>query len=136
MKTALTILAGLLVGVLVGVGVLAAFVFVGPDPVGLQPTPAPTLVPPSISPSPSLVPSPSTSPSASPARSPSPAAGSPGVPASGGSSTPAGSPLGRVDAGAAFHGGQPPPALPIHLVVDKDGIVRVVALGRGPAAGV
>ena len=45
MKTGVSILAGLIAGVLVAVGVLAAFVFVGPDPVGLRPTLAPTLLP-------------------------------------------------------------------------------------------
>lgn len=56
MKTGVSILAGLLAGILVAVGVLAAFVFVGPDPVGLRPTPAPTLVP-SASLAPSVAPS-------------------------------------------------------------------------------
>jgi hypothetical protein len=96
MKTGLTILAGLLAGVLVAVGILAAFVFVGPDPVGLRPTPPPTLVPASPSPTPSLAASPSgtaASPSAGPGAS---AAGSPG---------------GSVDPSAALHVGQPAPAL-------------------------
>jgi peroxiredoxin len=56
MKTGVSILAGLLAGILVAVGVLAAFVFVGPDPIGLRPTPAPTLVP-SASPAASVGPS-------------------------------------------------------------------------------
>ena len=94
MKTALTILAGLLVGVALAVGILAALVLVGPDPAGLRPTTAPTLVPPSIAPSPS----------------PS------GAPGSGGPSAPAGSPSGSVDAGAAFHIGQPAPALVVPRV--------------------
>ena len=64
MKTGVSILAGLLAGVLVAVGVLAAFVFVGPDPIGLRPTPVPT-VQPTASPSGSLVP-PSASASAVP----------------------------------------------------------------------
>ena len=94
MKTGISILAGLFAGVLVAAGILAAFVFVGPDPVGLRPTPPPTLVPATPSPvaaSPSAVSSvlPSSGPSAS-------AAGSPGV---------------SVDPGAAFHIGQPAPAL-------------------------
>ncbi|HEY8845841.1 MAG TPA: hypothetical protein VIM24_04215 [Candidatus Limnocylindrales bacterium] len=43
MKTGGAILAGLLAGVLVAAGVLAAFVFVGSDPIGLRPTPSPTV---------------------------------------------------------------------------------------------
>ncbi len=62
MKTGVSILGGLVAGVLVAVGVLAAFVFVGPDPVGLRPTPAPTLQP-SASPIASI--EPSAAPSAS-----------------------------------------------------------------------
>jgi cytoskeletal protein RodZ len=91
MKSALAILAGLLVGVLVAAGVLAAFVFVGPDPVGLRPTPSPSAVPtqvvaasPSIAPSasPSIAPSlfPSVAPLAPPSTAPSgsaPGSGSP-----------------------------------------------------------
>jgi thiol-disulfide isomerase/thioredoxin len=68
MKTGITIVAGLLAGVLVAVGVLAAFVLVGPDPVGLRPTPSPSpSVAPSIAPSasPSVAPSASAVPSAS-----------------------------------------------------------------------
>jgi peroxiredoxin len=81
MKTGISILAGLLAGVLVAVGVLAAFVLVGPDPVGLRPTPSPTLVP-SVAAPPSASPSvaPSASPSLAPSASPSEAAsGSPGT---------------------------------------------------------
>jgi thiol-disulfide isomerase/thioredoxin len=76
MKTGVAILAGLLVGVLVAVGVLAAFVFVGPDPIGLRPTPSPIA---SIAPSPSAsaVASTSTGPSAS-AASPSGSGGQTG----------------------------------------------------------
>jgi thiol-disulfide isomerase/thioredoxin len=96
MKTGLTILAGLLAGVLVAVGFLAAFVFVGPDPVGLRPTPPPTLVPASPSPTPSLAASPS-GPAASPSAGPGASA--------------AGSPGGSVDPSAALHVGQPAPAL-------------------------
>jgi len=89
MKTAATIIAGLLAGIVVAVAILAAFVFVGPDPVGLRPTPPPSTVP-SASPA---APSPSVAPSAA---SGSPTApGSPG--ASGGSS--------------AVQIGQPGPAL-------------------------
>jgi cytochrome c biogenesis protein CcmG, thiol:disulfide interchange protein DsbE len=95
MKTGISILAGLLAGILVAVGILAAFVFVGPDPVGLRPTPSPTLVPATPSPAPSI------------AASPSVPVGSP----SGPGASPAGSPGGSVDPGAAFHIGQPAPAL-------------------------
>ena len=95
MKTGLTILAGLVAGVLVAAGVLAAFVFVGPDPVGLRPTLAPTLIP-SIAATPS--PSP-VGPSASPAASPA----GPSASAS-------------VDPGAAFHIGQPAPVLVVPRV--------------------
>ena len=65
MKTGVSILGGLVAGVLVAVGVLAAFVFVGPDPVGLRPTPAPTLLPTAsllASIEPSVAPSASTGP--------------------------------------------------------------------------
>jgi hypothetical protein len=44
MRSGITIVAGLLAGVVVAVGILAAFVLLGPDPVGLRPTPAPTVV--------------------------------------------------------------------------------------------
>src|SRR6478672_6496205 len=96
MKSALAIIAGLLVGVLAAAAVLAAFVLVGPDPVGLRPTPSPSAVPsevivasPSIAPSasPSVAPlvvpsgSPSTAPSGSPAVSPSGSARIGGSPA-------------------------------------------------------
>jgi cytochrome c biogenesis protein CcmG/thiol:disulfide interchange protein DsbE len=95
MKTGVSILAGLLAGVLVAVGILAAFVFVGPDPVGLRPTPAPTLLP-----------------SATATASPSVVAVSPGVsPSAPGSSASA-----SVDPGAAFHVGQPAPALVVPQV--------------------
>jgi len=95
MKTGISILAGLLAGILVAVGILAAFVFVGPDPVGLRPTPPPTLVPATPSPAPSIAASPSV-----PAASP-----------SGPGASPAGSPGGSVDPAAALHIGQPAPAL-------------------------
>src|ERR1700752_428612 len=45
MRSAVAIVAGLLAGVLVALGVLAAFVFVGPDPVGLRPTASPSVAP-------------------------------------------------------------------------------------------
>jgi cytochrome c biogenesis protein CcmG, thiol:disulfide interchange protein DsbE len=103
MKTGATILAGLLAGVLVAVGVLAAFVFVGPDPVGLRPTPAPTVLP-----SVSIAPSPSPSTVASAPASPSTAAAS-GAP--GGSGAPVGS-AAASDAGqSGFHVGETAPAL-------------------------
>ena len=60
MKTGIAILAGLLAGVLVAAGVLAAFVFVGPYPIGLRPTPSPTPFV-SVPPSASAEPSPSAS---------------------------------------------------------------------------
>ena len=91
MKTGFTILAGLLVGVLAAAGILAAFVLVGPDPVGLRPTPAPTLVP--VSPSPVVA-------------SPSPSLALP-------SGSPLASAPGSVDPGVAFHIGQPAPALAV-----------------------
>ena len=87
MKTGIAILAGLLAGVLVAAGVLAAFVFVGPDPVGLRPTPSPTA---SIAPSPSATVAPSAS-----------ATPSPSAPAPSGS--------GVVQTG--FHVGEPAPPL-------------------------
>jgi hypothetical protein len=79
MKSAVTILAGLATGILLAIGILAAFVFVGPDPVGLQQTPAPSFVTDaSASPPPSVMPSPSAPGSGSP--SPSGSAAAPGLP--------------------------------------------------------
>src|SRR6478672_12295540 len=75
MKSALAIIAGLLVGVLAAAGILAAFVFVGPDPVGLRPTSSPSAVPTQVVvASPSIAPSaaPSVAPSGSPSDSPTP----------------------------------------------------------------
>lgn len=95
MRSGAVILAGLLAGFLVAVGVLVAFVFVGPDPVGLRPTPRPTLVPtaqPSVA---------SASASASAVASGSAGSAS----ASGGSPAPSDS-IAR-----AFHIGQPAPPL-------------------------
>ena len=70
MRTGVAILTGLLAGVLVAAGVLAAFVFVGPDPIGLRPTPTPTFsFEPSASPSASAVASGSATPSGSAAPS-------------------------------------------------------------------
>lgn len=96
MKSALTILAGLLVGVLVATGILAALLFAGPDTVGLQPTPTPTIVPsvaPSVAPSPSpTLFLPTASPSAAPSVAPSPSGGASAAPTgaigSGGPSVP------------------------------------------------
>jgi hypothetical protein len=88
MKTAATIIAGLLAGIVVAGAILAAFVFVGPDPVGLRPTPTPSSAP-SVSP---LAPSPSVLPS--------PVSGSP---------TPSASP--NVSGGSSAHLGQPVPVL-------------------------
>src|SRR5207253_5099607 len=78
MKSAVTIIAGLATGILLAVGILAALVFVGPDPIGLQPTPSPlpsivaqpsasaaTSAAPVFSAAPSAVPSFSAAPSAS-----------------------------------------------------------------------
>jgi hypothetical protein len=93
MRSAAVILAGLLAGVLVALGVLAAFLFVGPEPVGLRPTPSPV---PSIAASASPSPVPSIVASASPSPLPSVAASaspSPLPPASA-SVSPAGSPSG------------------------------------------
>jgi cytochrome c biogenesis protein CcmG/thiol:disulfide interchange protein DsbE len=87
MKTGIAILAGLLAGVLVAAGVLAAFVFVGPDPIGLRPTPSPTV---SAAPPPSA----SVGPSASTA-----------------SSAPAVSPSASGGAQTGFHIGEPAPLL-------------------------
>jgi cytochrome c biogenesis protein CcmG, thiol:disulfide interchange protein DsbE len=87
MKTGIAILAGLLAGVLVAAGVLAAFVFVGPDPIGLRPTPSPTV---SAAPPPSA----SVGPSASSA-----------------SSAPAVSPSASGGAQTGFHIGEPAPLL-------------------------
>jgi peroxiredoxin len=87
MKTGVAILAGLLAGVLVAVGILAAFVFVGPDPIGLRPTPSPTA---------SLEPSPSAS--VGPSASIEPSASAP-------------SPSGSSDVQTGFHVGEPAPSL-------------------------
>jgi cytochrome c biogenesis protein CcmG, thiol:disulfide interchange protein DsbE len=102
MKTGASILAGLVAGILVALGVLAAFVFVGPDPVGLRPTPAPTLVP-----------SASIAASVGPSSSPS-AGASASAPASGGPGGSAGGSAGPSDAVQdAFHVGKPAPALAV-----------------------
>ena len=106
MRSAVTIVAGLLSGVLVAFGVLAALVFVGPDPVGLRPTPSPSAEP-------SLVAVASPSPSSSPAASPSGAVGS-GAVGSGapsGSAGAGGSPAPSDASAAGFHVGETAPPL-------------------------
>jgi hypothetical protein len=108
MKTGLTILAGLLAGVLVAAGVLAALVFVGPDSIGLRPTTAPTLIP-------SVAPSPSPSAVASPSL----AVGS-GGPSAGSSGSPVVSgPPASADPSAAFHIGQAAPTLFVDIREDE-----------------
>src|SRR5215212_11153938 len=87
----LSVVAGLVAGVLAALALLVGFVFVGPDPGG---RPAAS----TASPSPSATAS--ARPSASPLASPSPSGGSPSVPPSGGSG-----------ATENFHVGQPAPAL-------------------------
>ncbi|MEA2545632.1 MAG: hypothetical protein QOI09_905, partial [Chloroflexota bacterium] len=63
MKTGGAILAGLLAGVLVAAGLLVAFVLVGPDPIGLRPTPSPTVA---ATPSPTVAATPSPTVAATP----------------------------------------------------------------------
>jgi cytochrome c biogenesis protein CcmG, thiol:disulfide interchange protein DsbE len=115
MKTGATILAGLLAGVLVAGGILLAFVFVGPDPVGLRAPPAPTLIP-----------------SAAPAPPPETASAGPSA-APSGSAAVAGSPGGSVDPSAAFHVGQPAPVLVVPQV--GGGMIDLATL-RGKAVWV
>jgi cytoskeletal protein RodZ len=91
MRSAAVILAGLLAGVLVALGVLAAFLFVGPEPVGLRSTPSPE---PSIAASASPSPVPSIAASASPSPPPSLAASASPSPPASASASPAGSPSG------------------------------------------
>ncbi|HEX5823286.1 MAG TPA: redoxin domain-containing protein [Candidatus Limnocylindrales bacterium] len=109
MKTGVAILAGLLAGVLVAAGVLAAFVFVGPDPVGLRPTPSPTA---SVAPSPSA--------SAGPSASIGPSASAPSPSGSGGVQT-------------GFHVGETAPPLVVPQV--GGGTIDLAAL-RGSAVWV
>ena len=109
MKTGIAILAGLLAGVLVAAGVLAAFVFVGPDPIGLRPTPSP-------SPFVSVPPSASTPPTASAPVAPS------------GSAAPSGSGSGGDQ--AAFHVGEPAP--PIVVPQMGGGTIDLAALKGQP----
>ena len=101
MKTGAAVLAGLLAGVLVAGGVLAAFVFVGPDPVGLSPTPSPTVA---ISASPSA-------PGASPSAAAGASSGSSASPTAAGPAGSGASPAGTDAAQAGFHVGQAAPAL-------------------------
>jgi hypothetical protein len=100
MRSAVTILAGLATGILLAIGILAALVFAGPDPVGLQPTP-----PPSFGPEASASPSPSPEPSASAEPSPSPSPS--------GSSGPGGSPSGSDASQIGFEVREPAPALAV-----------------------
>jgi thiol-disulfide isomerase/thioredoxin len=113
MKTGVAILAGLLAGVLVAAGVLAAFVFVGPDPIGLRPTPSPT-------PSPTASPAASLSPSVGPSASAAPSATSPAPSASAGDQT-------------GFHVGEPAPSLVVSQL--GGGTIDLVAL-KGSAVWV
>jgi len=111
MRSGVTILAGLATGIIAAIGILAAFVFVGPDPVGLRPTPTPS---PLASPAPSVA-SASPAPSASPSGS---AASSPGGPSSTARSSPSAgasgpTPSGSAGSQSAFHVGQPAPTLTV-----------------------
>jgi peroxiredoxin len=99
MRSGVSILAGLLAGMLVAFGVLAALVFVGPDPVGLRPTPSPSAAP-------SAVAVASASPSLAPSGSAAGASGAPsGSAGAGGSATPS------EASQAGFHIGETAPAL-------------------------
>jgi len=102
MGSRLSIVAGLLAGLLVAGGLLVAFVFVGPDPVHPSPSAAPSEAVPS--------PSPSASPSASSSASPAASAS-----ATSPVSAPAGSP-GASTVTENFHIGQPAPALAVPQV--------------------
>jgi cytoskeletal protein RodZ len=113
MKTGGAILAGLLAGVLVAAGLLVAFVLVGPDPIGLRPTPSPTVaVTPSptvaVTPSPTVAvtPSPTVAATASPSASAGPSA-SPAASASASAGAATGSDAGQT----GFHIGEPTPPL-------------------------
>jgi hypothetical protein len=97
MKTGGAILAGLLAGVLVAAGLLVAFVLVGPDPIGLRPTPSPTVA---------VTPSPTVAATASPSASAGPSA-SPAASASASAGAPTGSDAGQT----GFHIGEPAPPL-------------------------
>ena len=120
MRSAAVILAGLLAGVLVALGVLAAFLFVGPEPVGLRSTPSPE---PSIAASASPSPLPSVAASASPSPLPpasasvSPAGSPSGSPAPSASPSPSGSDASQT----AFGVGRAAPA----LVVGQPGVGEI-----------
>jgi hypothetical protein len=105
MKTGGAILAGLLAGVFVATGVLVAFVFVGPDPIGLRPTPSPTVAA-TASPSPTVAATASPSASAGPSASVGPS----GLPAPSASAS-AGAPSGSDAGQTGFHIGEPAPPL-------------------------
>ncbi len=111
MRSAAAILAGLLAGVLVAAGVLAAFVFVGPEPVGLRPIVSPSASPSAVA-AVSASPGPSTSPSAAGSARASPAGSAPGSPGT----SPAASPGSSGAAQTGFHVGQPAPVLVVPQV--------------------
>jgi thiol-disulfide isomerase/thioredoxin len=94
MKTGVAILAGLFAGVLVAAGVLAAFVFVGPDPIGLRPTPTPVA-------------------SSAASLSPSPVLASASAGASPSASLPVATPGPSGSTQTGFHVGEPAPALSV-----------------------
>jgi cytoskeletal protein RodZ len=113
MKTGGAILAGLLAGVLVAAGLLVAFVLVGPDPIGLRPTPSPTVA---VTPSPTVAATPSPTVAATPSptvaatASPSASAGPSASPAASASAS-AGAPTGSDAGQTGFHIGEPAPPL-------------------------
>ena len=117
MRSAVAIVAGLLAGVLVALGVLAAFVFVGPDPVGLRPIASPSVTPsavPVASASASAAASASASPAPSGSAVPSGASGSPAPSASvGAAGSPSGSPSGLDASQVGFHVGEMAPPLQV-----------------------
>jgi thiol-disulfide isomerase/thioredoxin len=111
MGSRLSIVAGLLAGLLVAGALLVAFVLVGPDPVDPSPSAAPSEADPSPSSSASASASPSASSPASPAASRSPNTPGSAAPVS----APAGSP-GASGVTENFHIGQPAPALVVPQV--------------------
>ena len=112
MGSRLSIVAGLAAGLLVAAGVLAAFIFVGPDPIGLRPSPSPSQV---------AQASASASVPGSPVASISPGPSGSGAVGSGG-------PSGGVTSG--FHVGEPAPPLVVEQV--GGGTIDLAAL-RGKA---
>lgn len=118
----LSVLAGLVAGVLVALAVLAGVILAVPAPIPASSTPTPSAIATAFGPSPSpsasasVAPSPSASPSppASPSASPPWALGSPSASASVGASALAGSP--PASGSADFHVGQPAPALAVARV--------------------